>query len=369
MPQKRRLSCLALSLARKPEPMKLKEKKHKNIPIFIPHLGCPNTCVFCNQRSISGKQEFALSSVVDEIESALDTVPCDCDVEIAYFGGSFTGIDRELMLYLLELAKKYVEREDDGRARVTGIRMSTRPDYVNQEIIDILSLYPVKTVELGLQSMDDGVLMRSKRGHSASDAEKACKLIKSAGYSLIGQMMIGLPGSTLEKELMTAKKICEMGADGARIYPTVTFYETELAEMADRGEYKMLDSEDAIYRSKEVLKVFNAYGVECIRIGLCASDNLGDIDKVKGGANHPALGELVRGELYYDTLREIFSNLAKNGSVSGKSFNVWVGCGDLSLVIGQKGRNRDRLMCEFGMKKLRFSEASYSVGVTVFEEE
>ena len=162
--------------------MRDKTKKHVNIPIFIPHLGCPNTCVFCNQRSISGRQEFECSSVIDEIEEALDTIPSDYEVEIAYFGGSFTGIDRSLMIYLLDVAKKYIDREDDGRARVMGIRMSTRPDYISGEIMEILSNYPIKTVELGLQSMDDGVLMRSKRGHSASDAERACKMIKDAGY-------------------------------------------------------------------------------------------------------------------------------------------------------------------------------------------
>lgn len=349
--------------------MSEKAKKHRNIPIFIPHLGCPNLCVFCNQRSISGKQSFVPQSVSLEIESALDTIPKDCEVEIAYFGGSFTGIDRELMIYLLEIAKKYVYREDDGRARVTGIRMSTRPDYVNDEIMNILSRYPVKTIELGLQSMDDEVLAISKRGHSAKQAADACRMIKKAGYSLVGQMMIGLPGSTLEKEIATAKKICELGADGARIYPTVTFYGTELADMAERGEYKMLDLEDAIYRSKEVLKVFNANGVDCIRIGLCASDNLGDLEKVKGGANHPALGELVRGEIYYDSLRALFAGMDKNSSIAGKSFKVAVARGELSIAIGQKQRNKERIMREFGIKELKFSESVHSVGITVYEVE
>ncbi len=307
--------------------------------------------------------------MVREINEALETISPDCEVEIAYFGGSFTGINRELMIYLLDVAKDYVENPREGKARVSGIRMSTRPDYINDEIIEILSHYPVKTVELGLQSMDDEVLLRSKRGHAAADAERACEMVKAAGYSLIGQMMIGLPESNLEKELMTAEKICKMGADGARIYPTVTFFDTELAEMADRGEYKMLDTEDAVYRSKEVLKVFDAHGVECIRIGLCASDNLGDLEKVKGGANHPALGELVRGELYYDGLREIFANRRQKNSAAGKSFTVTVGKGELSLAVGQKGRNRERIVREFGLKELKFIETSHSSGVTVTEIE
>ena len=349
--------------------MKKTGLKHRNIPIFIPHLGCPNACVFCNQRSISGRESFARESVIGEIEAALDTIPKDCEVEIAYFGGSFTGIERGLMIYLLEIAKKYVFREEDGRAKVVGIRMSTRPDYITPEIMRILSNYPIKTVELGLQSMDDEVLRLTNRGHSSKDAENACRLIKNAGYSLVGQMMIGLPGSDLEKELMTAQKICEMGAYGARIYPTVTFFDTELADMADRREYRMLDIEDAVYRSKEVLKIFNSHKVECIRIGLCASDNLGDLEKVKGGANHPALGDLVKGELCYDVMREIFAGIAKKSGTVGKSFIVSVSVGELSIAIGQKGKNRERLIREFGIKKLEFCETVMSAGITVWETE
>ena len=333
--------------------------KHRNIPIFIPHLGCPNMCVFCNQRSISGKQSFCRENVVREIDEALSTIPQDCEVEIAYFGGSFTGIDRELMIYLLDVAKSYVDNPREGAARVSGIRMSTRPDYINGEIMEILSRYPVKTVELGLQSMDDGVLRLSKRGHDALQAENACKMIKNAGYELVGQMMIGLPGSSLEKELATARKICEMGADGARIYPTVTFFETELAKMAERGEYKMLETEDAILRSKEVLKIFKKHGVECIRIGLCASDNLGDLEKVMGGANHPALGELVLGEERYDLIRYVMLEKSKSESLSGKTVILTVPQGETSISVGQKGKNKKRIIEEFDLKDLKIKENAH----------
>ncbi len=343
--------------------------KHRNIPIFIPHLGCPNMCVFCNQRSISGRQRFERESVISEIEAALATLPVDCETEIAYFGGSFTGIDRELMIYLLDVARRYVTFPKEGRAKVSGIRFSTRPDYIDEEIMTILAEYPITTVELGLQSMDDGVLKLSNRGHSAADAEKACRLIKKAGYSLIGQMMIGLPGGNLENEIETAQKICDMGADGARIYPTVTFYDTELAKMAERGEYEMLSLDDAIFRSKEALKVFNSAGVECIRIGLCASDNLGDCEKVMGGANHPALGELVMGELYYDNMREFLKKASKGISLSSKNILMLVPIGELSKAIGQGGRNRERLLKEFGMKGLKIKETEWSLGLTMYESE
>ena len=339
--------------------MKMSKIKHRNIPIFIPHLGCPNMCVFCNQHSISGKRSFCRENVVREIEEALVTIPQDCEVEIAYFGGSFTGIDRELMIYLLDVAKSYVDNPREECAKVSGIRMSTRPDYINGEIMEILSRYPVKTVELGLQSMDDGVLQLSKRGHDALQAENACKMIKNAGYELIGQMMIGLPGSSLEKELATALKICEMGADGARIYPTVTFFETELAKMAEIGKYEMLDTEDAIIRSKEVLKIFKNHGVECIRIGLCASDNLGDLEKVMGGANHPALGELVLGEERYDLIREVLIEKSKREVLSGKTVILTVPQGETSISVGQKGKNKKRIIEEFDLKDLKIKENSH----------
>ena len=204
--------------------------RHVNIPIFIPHMGCPNQCVFCNQRSISGHSDFSLSDVEKEIEAVLSTVDSDTECEIAFFGGSFTGIERSLMISLLDIAQKYVDEK-----RVGAIRLSTRPDYINEEILDILSRYAVKTVELGLQSMSQRVLDATKRGHTATCAENACKMIKERGFSLIGQMMIGLPLSDTQSEIATAEKICDMGADGARIYPTVVFSDTELCDMMENS--------------------------------------------------------------------------------------------------------------------------------------
>lgn len=315
-------------------------------------------CVFCNQRSISGKHDFCRESVKGEIDAALATIPKNCEVEIAYFGGSFTGIDRELMIYLLDVAEDYVKNPREGCACVTGIRMSTRPDYINDEIIGILSHYTVKTVELGLQSMRDDVLLLSKRGHTAADAENACRMIKKAGYSLVGQMMIGLPGSTLEDEIFTAEKICEMGADGARIYPTVVFYDTELAKMAYSGEYKMLEIDDAVERSKEVLKIFNSHGVECIRIGLCASDNLGDDSCVMGGANHPSLGELVMGEEYFDRMTANADMLIRECKDTGGELIFTVPTGEMSKAVGQRGRNRQRLQEKYKNYRVVIKEAN-----------
>lgn len=332
-------------------------KKHVNIPIFIPHLGCPNNCVFCNQRSISGRQSFDASSVASQIESVLATLGEDTEREIAFFGGSFTGIDRELMIYLLEVAKVYIDR-----GAVSGIRLSTRPDYIDRERLEILEKYGVRTVELGLQSMDGRVLVASKRGHSTADAERACALVKEYGFELIGQMMVGLPNATSESEIYTAQRICDMGADGARVYPTVVFYNTELCEMAKQGEYTPLDNADAVERTKKVLDVFDRRGVPCIRVGLCASENLSDEDEVYGGANHSAVGELAMGELYFD---RICAELDKYGDISGKNLIISVSRGSTSKVVGQNRRNKIRICEKYGVNKIKILEKNQIIGYNI----
>ena len=332
-------------------------KKHVNIPIFIPHLGCPNNCVFCNQRSISGRQSFDPSEVTGQIESVLATLGEDTEREIAFFGGSFTGIDRELMIYLLEVAKGYIDRGE-----VSGIRLSTRPDYIDRERLDILARYGVRTVELGLQSMDGSVLRATKRGHSVADAVRACALVKEYGFELIGQMMVGLPCSTPESEIYTAQRICDMGADGARVYPTVVFYNTELCEMAKQGEYLPLTDADAVERTKNVLDVFERRGIPCIRVGLCASENLSDEDEVYGGANHSAVGELAMGELYFE---RICAELDKYGDISGKNLTISVSLRSTSKAAGQNRRNKIRICEKYGVNKIKILEKSEIIGYNI----
>ncbi len=331
--------------------------KHVNIPIFIPHLGCPNDCVFCNQRSISGKQSFVREKVRDEIEEVLSTLPTDVYKEIAFFGGSFTGIDRELMIYLLNLGREYV---DSGR--VSGIRLSTRPDYIDREILGILKEYRVTAVELGIQSMVDRVLLASKRGHSVKDSERACALVKEYGFELVGQMMIGLPESDSESEEKTAEMICRMGADAARVYPTVVFRNTVLCGMAERGAYVPLSEEDAVERTKRVLSVFDRNGVPCIRVGLCASENLSDGDEVYGGANQSAVGELAMGELFYD---RICSELDRNPEKRGKTLLIYVPVGAVSKVSGQNRRNKIRICKKYGFNKIKILEKNEIMGYNI----
>lgn len=331
--------------------------KHANIPIFIPHLGCPNQCVFCNQRSISGVTGFDISKVRDIIEDALLTIPDDYEVEIAFFGGSFTGIDRELMLDLLEIAYSYVKC-----GKVSHIRCSTRPDYISNEILDILEAYGVKVIELGLQSMSEKVLIATKRGHTAKDAIKACRLIVERGFDLIGQMMIGLPESTIQDEIDTARFIIASGAVGARIYPTVVFKQTELCDLAMSGEYVPLMLDDAIVRSTEVLKLFLSSGVEVIRIGLCSSENLNSNDTYFAGPNHAAIGELVENQVYYDTIKEKIKDVNLE---DGDVLKIYVARDCLSKAIGQKKKNKFLLAELLNTDSIVFKESDELTGYEI----
>lgn len=315
-------------------------KKHVNIPIFIPHEGCRNECVFCNQRTITGTCQSSDRDIVPEIERALSTIPDGYDIEIAFFGGSFTGIGIDKMIRLLDTAHEYIKS-----GRVQSIRLSTRPDYIDSQILDILKSRGVTHIELGIQSMRQCVLDASKRGHTVQDAESACRLINEYGFTLGGQMMIGLPCSTLEDEIFTAEKIIKLGAREARIYPCVVFHNTELCEMAKRGDYSPLSIDEATARSAAVYKILKNASINILRIGLQSSEKLSDESEVYAGANHPALGELVMGEYL---LSCIFDRLLNIESISNKGFKnrLIIYCSDrnVSKISGHNKKNRQKLL-------------------------
>ena len=219
--------------------------------------------------------------------------------------------------------------------------------------MDTLSEYGVKVIELGLQSANDEVLQKSRRGHDFSAEMNAVKMIKDRGFSLVGQMMIGLPSSTLETELETARFICRSGADGARVYPTVVFRETELCHMAELGEYTPLSLEEAVTRTAEVLRLFYAEGVKVIRVGLCASENLSSPEAYYAGPNHSALGELCENRVFYSLISEQLKSIkpSKESTVT-----VFVPRGALSKAIGQNKNNKLRLISEFSLAALHFVE-------------
>ncbi len=311
-------------------------KKHANIPIFIPHEGCGNSCVFCNQKTITGTCLSADRDIRGEIENALSTIGNDTEVEIAFFGGSFTGIGTDRMTRLCDTAYEYVKS-----GKVNSIRLSTRPDYINAEILDILKARGVTHIELGIQSMSQAVLDASKRGHSVEDTEKACALINQYGFILGGQMMIGLPSSTLEDELYTAEKIGEMGAKEARIYPCVVFENTPLCNMAKSGKYTPVSVQEAVERSAAVLQKLKQYRINVLRIGLQSSESLSDKNEVYAGAYHPAMGELVESRIKLDSILAIINRYEKEQKYDyhGKPLIIECNRCDLSKVIGHKKTN------------------------------
>ncbi len=322
-------------------------RKHSNIPIFIQHMGCPNQCVFCDQHTITGAHSFCEESVRQDIDAALETIG-NRECEIAYFGGSFTGIDRDQMLRLLELAREYTDR-----GAVQGIRLSTRPDYISPEIVEILLQYPICAVELGIQSMDDMVLTASQRGHTAQDTAGACMLLREAGIPFVGQMMTGLPAANIEKETKTAQQICEMGACGARIYPCIVFQKTPLAHMVEAGAYTPMSVEEAVERSAAVLEVFDIYGVPCLKIGLHDGEGLHSSDTYFAGPHHPALGEMVRSRVY---LHKIEATLQNFDSLLKRTIRIGVAKGHISMAVGQNKENKRRILEKSRAKSVKILE-------------
>lgn len=317
--------------------------KHANIPVFIPHLGCPNGCVFCNQKKITGAV-FDEGRVEETIESALSTLG-GRECEIAFFGGSFTAIDRDLMIRLLTTAKRYV---DSGR--VASVRCSTRPDAVSDGILDILEEYGVRTVELGIQSTSDRVLIASERGHSAKCAVDAMKRVSERGFELIGQMMIALPESDTEAEMQTARDISRF-AKGARVYPTVVFYDSELYKMVEKKAYIQPSAEELVIRTAKVLSVFHKAGIPVIRTGLQYGEELSREANEVYGVYDPAVGERAMSRLYLWELEKLLDNCNES------SPTVLVPYGEVSKAAGHKKENKTALMKRYGIKNIKFVES------------
>ncbi len=321
-------------------------KKHANIPIFIPHMGCKNECVFCNQRRITGQRGFEFERVREQIDTALSTLD-DREVQIAFFGGSFTGIDRDDMIALLKLGKEYI---DNGR--VSSLRCSTRPDYINDEILSVLAQYGMKSIELGIQSTSDRVLKASGRGHSSECALNAMRAVKNAGFELVGQMMTSLPESTFENEKQTALDICSCNADGARIYPTVVFKDTRLAEMAKNGEYVVTSCDEAVHRAAEVKKIFISHGVKVLRVGLSASEGLTSGNDIAFGDYDESVGERAESEIFLSLIRDKLESLDEKP----RELVLAVKKGCVSHAVGIRGENKEKLKKLYGFEKIKTVE-------------
>lgn len=278
-------------------------KKEYIIPIFVPHLGCPNNCTFCNQKKISGQTKMVTAKDVKEtIEYYLKHFKDNNKyVEVAFFGGSFTAIEQEKQEELLQAVQPYIQNK-----KVNTIRVSTRPDAINKTILKMLKKYHVKTIELGVQSMNNYILSRCKRGHSVEDVEKASKLIRWNGFILGHQMMVGLPESTKQDEINTAKDLIKLKPKIVRIYPVLVIKETELAEEYEKGEYTPLTVNQAVERCKDIVALFDKHKIDVIRIGLQNTEEITDPEneasQVLAGPYHPAFRQLVESSMWYDSI-------------------------------------------------------------------
>ncbi len=298
-----------------------------NIPIFVPHKGCPFDCVFCNQRKITGSiKDIMPDDVTNTIEEYLKTLPkTDRHIEVAFFGGSFTGIPIDEQNALMSRVTPYIESGE-----INGIRLSTRPDYINRDILDNLKRFGVTTIELGVQSMVDSVLISSNRGHSAQDVRQSVALICEYDFNLGLQMMTGLPGDTPELSLKTAEEIIKLKPDMVRIYPTLTIKDTYLEKMYQRGEYIPQSLGDSVELSKKLILMFERAGIKVIRVGLQPTEEIDSNASVVAGPFHSSYRELVESSIYFD----IISNEVKEGKGI-----VYVNPSEISKATGNKKEN------------------------------
>ena len=315
-------------------------KKEYIIPIFVPHLGCPNDCTFCNQKKISGQtKNVKAEDVKNTIEYYLNNFKDDNKyIEVAFFGGSFTGIDVDKQKELLSVAYEYIKNK-----KIDSIRISTRPDYINKEILKMLKSYGVKTIELGVQSTNDYILNKSKRGHTFEDVKKASKLIRKNGFILGHQMMVGLPESTRQDEINTAKDLIKLKPKIVRIYPVLVIKGTQLEKDYESGEYTPLTEEQAVETAKDLLVLFNKKKINVIRIGLQNTNEITDPNSKKSqvvaGPYHPAFRQLVESRLWYDNI----ANEIKKVNSNVTHIQIDVNPSDINNAVGHKRINIEKI--------------------------
>ena len=333
--------------------------KHANISLFVPHQGCPHQCSFCNQKTISGSvKDLTPEEVREALEKAVNDKVDPENTEIAFFGGSFTAIKRDYMISLLEAAKPFVEA-----GSFCGIRISTRPDAIDEDVLEILENYKVTSIELGAQSTDEQVLLLNHRGHTRDDIIKASRLIKAKGFSLGLQMMTGLLGDTPEKSLKTAEDIIALKPDTVRIYPTIVLEGTYLGELFKKGEYRPQTVEEATELCAVLLKRFYEENITVIRLGLHSGGNVEE--GYLSGPYHPAFGELCESRIYLDKAKQVLGEKypIKNENICSlsqkKEIILYVNDREISKMTGQKSVNKIALkragwnVSVKGMKTLR----------------
>ena len=306
--------------------------KHYNIPIFLPELACPFRCVYCNQFSITGKQKLPdIQTVKDTIDKYLTTFKEDDRfVEVAFFGGNFTGLPEKMQDDLMRIVQPYLEK-----GLVDGIRCSTRPDYIDEKRVKILKTMGMRNIELGAQTTNDMVLRKCGRGHSFEDIKNASQIIVNEGVTLGLQMMLGLPFDSFENDMQTARDIVRLGAKETRIYPCIVVKDTELERLYKNDEYSPLSLDDAVEQSATLYEFFTENDVKVLRIGLHTSEDLNG-DAFVAGHYHKNFAEMVLSRVWgrkFDKINE-----------KSNEITIEVPENELNHAIGYKGENKLKLL-------------------------
>ncbi|OQY60553.1 MAG: hypothetical protein B6245_00960 [Desulfobacteraceae bacterium 4572_88] len=316
------------------------------IPVFIPHAGCLHQCAFCNQAKITSVRRQLLSSEQFRllVEGFLNYKGSRRKlVQIAFYGGTFLGLEKNDIERLLREADRFVQA-----GKVDGIRFSTRPDTVDQKRLDIIRDFPVSTIELGVQSMDDRVLKQSRRGHTAADTERAFYLLREQGYEVGMQMMVGLPGENHASALDTGKKIAALSPDMVRIYPTVVIENSPLARWYRDGKYMPLPLDACVTLVKQLYLLFQEKNIRVIRMGLQASEDFEKGTSILAGPYHPAFGHMIYSEIFLDILSAALTvqNIPQK-SVPHGTISIRVHPRNISKMRGMNNKNIDILKRQF----------------------
>lgn len=321
------------------------------IPIFVPHFGCPHDCVFCNQKKITGLSTTVTPNYVKNIiDEHLKYFKKDSFIEVAFYGGSFTAIDINIQKELLEIPFMYKES-----GKINEIRLSTRPDAIDEEILDNLKAYGVNTIELGVQSFDNDVLIKSNRGHSDLDVYKSAKLIKDYGFNLGLQMMVGLPGDTFEKTLKTTLEFIKLNPYCVRIYPALVIKDTFLEKLFLNEKYKPLDIDEAVDICTTLLMLFYYNNINVIRVGLQPTENIQLGKDVVAGPFHAAFRQLVEANMIKILLDYYLSH--QNISTKGIKLVIQSNKKNISFIAGQNSSNK-----KYFQEKYEFSKISIYEG-------
>jgi histone acetyltransferase (RNA polymerase elongator complex component) len=316
------------------------------IPLFIPQRGCPHQCVFCNQRAITGAaaQIPSASQIRDDVNRFLTYAgKRHSTIQISFYGGNFLGLGRSAVMHLLSAAADFVLHQD-----VHGLRFSTRPDAVCPEALDWIDRFPVSTVELGAQSMNDGVLEAAGRGHAAAATTAAAAQLKARGYQVGLQMMVGLPADDATGAMETARRLAALEPDFVRIYPTLVLKGSPLARLFRCGKYRPLSLEDCITLVKRLYLFFKKRRIPVVRMGLQASEGLTDNGSLLAGPYHPAFGHLVHGAIAFDAISAALNRMER----PDQALTIITHPHMVSRVQGMNKRNLQRLKTDFDLKRV-----------------